>query len=149
MIAGNGGSAADAQHIAGEFIGRFMINRRPLPAIALTTDTSVTTCISNDYHFDEIFVRQVEALGASGDILWVLSTSGNSINILKAMNAAKKRNMHILAFLGNEGGECLQKADAHLVVKSPNIPRIQEVHLFAYHIIIEHVERLLFQTGEN
>ena len=107
------------------------------------------TCVSKDCHFGEVFARKVEALGTSGDILWVLSTSENSTNILEAINVAKKRNRYILAFLGNDGGKCLQRNDTHLVVKSKNTPKTQQAHLFAYQLIIEQVERFLFQAGDN
>ena len=147
LIAGNGGSAADAQHIAGEFVGRFMIERRPLPALALSTDTSVMTCISNDYSYEDVFARQIEALGACEDVLWVLSTSGNSANIINAMRAARKLNMQVLSFLGHDGGKALELSDTAYLVKSVSTARIQEMHLFAYHTIIEHVEDMLFGLG--
>lgn len=143
LIAGNGGSAADAQHIAGEFVGRFMYDRRPLPAIALSTDTSILTCIANDYSFDDVFVRQVEALVRSGDVFWGLSTSGNSVNIIAAAEVAKQNGATVVAFTGQTGGKLAKIADTHLAVPADRTDRIQELHMLAYHIICQLVEARL------
>jgi len=143
MIAGNGGSAADAQHIAGELVGRLIYDRRPLPAIALSTDTSVLTSVANDYGFDDVFVRQVEALIRDNDIFWGLSTSGNSTNIIAAADVANRRNAVVIAFTGAAGGELAARAD--LCFKSPaeRTDRIQEIHVLAYHIVCQLVEESL------
>ena len=145
MLCGNGGSAADAQHIAAEFVNRFQIERSPLPALALTTDTSIITSISNDNSFDDIYSRQIEALGAEGDVLLAMSTSGRSRNILSALNTAKDRGIYIVGLMGAGGGEMLPLVDLALVVESNQTPRIQEAHILAGHIICELVERMLFQ----
>jgi len=143
LIAGNGGSAADAQHLAAEFVGRFKHERRGYPAIALTTDTSIITAWSNDYHFDTIFERQVEALGREGDVLVVFSTSGNSKNILKAIEKARIHGLKTLALLGCEGGKSKSMAHVEIIVPSNNTPRIQEAHVMLLHIIAEAVEARL------
>ncbi len=140
---GNGGSAADAQHIAAEFIGRFQKNRTSFPAISLTTDSSILTSISNDYDFDQIFKRQLEGLLNSGDVIMVLSTSGNSINIINALKFAQKKNVSIIGLLGNKGGKIKKFTDVSLVVNSSSTARIQEVHRVIYHIICEIVEQKL------
>ncbi len=140
MICGNGGSAADAQHMAAEFINRFLKERKPLPAIALTTDTSNLTSIANDYSFDDVFSKQVEALGKKGDVLIGISTSGNSSNVLKALEKAKGMGMKTVGFLGKDGGKIRRICDLALVVPSHSTPRIQEVHGFIIHIICEMVE---------
>jgi D-sedoheptulose 7-phosphate isomerase len=145
MLCGNGGSAADAQHIAAEFVNRFQIERSPLPALALTTDTSIITSISNDNSFDDIYSRQIEALGAEGDVLFAMSTSGRSRNILSALSTAKDRGIYIVGLMGAGGGEMLPLVDLALVVESNQTPRIQEAHILAGHIICELVERMLFQ----
>ena len=131
-LCGNGGSAADAQHIAGEFVGRFRRNRKPLPAVALSTDTSVLTCIGNDYSFKEIFARQVEALVKKDDILWVFSTSGTTKNIIKAIAAAKAEHAFVIAFTGKENSEVEKSADICLCAKSDSTARAQEFHQLAY-----------------
>ena len=148
MIFGNGGSAADAQHIAAEFVNRFVIERPPLPAIALTTDTSVLTSIGNDYDFSEIFAKQIRAFGQQGDIAWGISTSGNSPNVLKALEAAKKMGLVTLAFTGKDGGSIAQMADYVLNVASPVTARIQETHITAGHAICELVDIKLFQKPD-
>jgi D-sedoheptulose 7-phosphate isomerase len=145
MICGNGGSAADAQHIAAEFVNRFQIDRSPLPALALTTDTSIITSIANDYNFDDIFSRQIEALGARGDVLLAISTSGKSRNILSAIDTAKRRGVYTIGLMGRGGGEMLRLVDLALVVNSDQTPRVQEVHILAGHIICELAEHMLFQ----
>jgi len=144
LICGNGGSAADAQHIAGEFVNRFMFERNPLPAISLTTDTSVITSIGNDYSYDLIFAKQVQALGAPGDILLVISTSGNSCNLIKAVEEAKQRNLYTAALLGGSGGKLRYMVDIPLVVNSNVTPRVQEVHLFIEHMLCQMVDEILF-----
>lgn len=145
LIFGNGGSAADAQHFAGEFINRFLKERKPLPAISLSTDTSVLTCIANDYSFDEVFEKQVIALGNKGDILIGISTSGNSKNILKGFEAGKKIGMINIGLLGKDGGKAKSLVDYPIIVKDNSTPRIQEVHITLIHIICEIVESSLFQ----
>lgn len=148
MIFGNGGSAADAQHIAAEFVNRFIIERPPLPAIALTTDTSVITSIGNDYDFSEIFAKQIRALGQQGDVAWGLSTSGNSQNVLKGLELAKKMGLITLAFTGKDGGPIAQMADLSLNVSSNSTARIQETHITAGHAICELVDIKLFQKPD-
>jgi D-sedoheptulose 7-phosphate isomerase len=140
LIAGNGGSAADAQHFAGEFMGHYKKDRKPLPAIALNTDTSSLTAIGNDYSFDYIFNRQVEALGNKGDIFIAFSTSGNSGNILNALTKAKELGMITICFLGKDGGKAKALADYALIIPSHNTPRIQEMHTLLLHIISEETE---------
>lgn len=140
VVCGNGGSAADSQHFAAEFVGRFMRERKALPAIALTTDTSVLTAIGNDYGFDRVFERQVEALCVEGDVLLVISTSGNSKNQVNAILKAKDLDVTTVTLLGKTGGECLKLADYSYVVPSSESARIQEVHLFIEHLICELVE---------
>ncbi|MBW2066142.1 MAG: D-sedoheptulose 7-phosphate isomerase [Deltaproteobacteria bacterium] len=147
MLCGNGGSASDAQHIAAEFVNRFILERPPLPAIALTTDTSVITSIGNDYSFDEIFAKQVKALGLEGDVLLAISTSGNSSNVIEAIKAAKKLDIYTGALTGGSGGEAARTADIAMIVKSGSTPRIQEAHILAGHIICELVDYILFQQG--
>jgi D-sedoheptulose 7-phosphate isomerase len=139
-LCGNGGSASDAQHVAGEFIGRFRSERRPLPAIALNTDTSVITCIGNDYAFADIFARQVQALVNEKDILWAFSTSGNSPNILAAADSAKMNKASVIAFTAMENSPLEKKADLCLCVGSFVVSSSQEIHQLAYHIICDLVE---------
>lgn len=148
MIFGNGGSAADAQHIAAEFVNRFIIERPPLPAIALTTDTSVITSIGNDYDFSEIFAKQIRALGQEGDVAWGISTSGNSPNVLKGLEMAKKLGMITLALTGKDGGPISQMADFSLNVSSNSTARIQETHITVGHAICELVDIKLFQKPD-
>ena len=140
-ICGNGGSAADAQHIAGEFVGRFLRERRALPAVAFSTDTSVITAIGNDYSFDDIFVRQAEALLKPGDCLWTISTSGNSPNVVAAAKLAKKRNAKIIAFTGRTDSKLEKLADACLCAQAEKSFAAQEMHQLAYHIICDLVEQ--------
>lgn len=144
LLCGNGGSAADAQHIAAEFVGRFEMERRSLPAIALTTDTSALTAIGNDYSYDVIFSRQVEGLGNEGDVLIAISTSGNSRNILEAVQAAKARKIHTIGFTGKTGGKLKDAAEICFTVKSDKTAHIQEAHIFALHAISEAVEKVFF-----
>jgi D-sedoheptulose 7-phosphate isomerase len=148
LLFGNGGSAADAQHIAGEFVNRFLIERPPLPAIALTTDTSVMTSIGNDYDFSEIFSKQIRAIGQAGDIAWGMSTSGSSPNVVKAFEAAKKIGMITIGLTGKDGGEIAKMVDYSLNVSSGNTPRIQETHITLSHVICELVDVKLFQRPD-
>lgn len=141
---GNGGSAADAQHLAAEFVNRYIMDRPPLPAIALTTDTSVLTSISNDFSFNEVFSKQLKALGKEGDIAIGISTSGTSSNILKAFEVAKEMGIKTVALTGNDGGVLAKVADHALIVPSSSTPRIQEVHILVGHILCELVEHYLF-----
>ena len=143
-LCGNGGSAADCQHIAGEFIGRFMKERAPLPAVALTTDTSVLTCLANDYSFDNIFERQVNGLAKSGDVLLALSTSGNSENILRAVAAAKELGVVTLGFAGRGGGKLKDATDICLVAAADASARIQELHITSAHVLCGLVEARYF-----
>jgi D-sedoheptulose 7-phosphate isomerase len=140
LLAGNGGSAADAQHIAAEFVGRFRLERRGLPAIALTTDTSILTAVGNDYAFERIFARQVEALASRGDVFWGLSTSGNSPNVVHAAKAARQRNLVVVGFVGESGGALVEHCQHVLRVPAKTSDRIQEGHQLAYHYICERVE---------
>ena len=144
LIFGNGGSAADAQHIAAEFVNRYIIDRPPLPAIALTTDTSILTSISNDAAFQEVFAKQVKALGKEGDVAIGISTSGKSPNVIKAVEVAKEMGMKTIALTGNDGGMLAKIADIPLVVSSSSTPRIQEAHILVGHILCEMVEHQLF-----
>ena len=140
---GNGGSAADSQHLAAELVGRFKNNRRALRSIALTTDSSVLTCIANDYSYDDIFARQVEALGRPGDLLIGISTSGNSENVLRALKTAKEFNLVTVALLGKGGGSVKDLADHALVIPSDSTARIQEAHILIGHIFCELIEQEL------
>ena len=148
LIFGNGGSAADAQHIAAEFVNRFVIERPPLPAIALTTDTSVITSIGNDYDFSEIFSKQIRAIGQPGDIAWGISTSGNSANVLKGLEVAKKMGLVTIAFTGKDGGNIAKIADLSINVSSSVTARIQEVHITAGHAVCDLVDIKLFQKPD-
>lgn len=143
LIFGNGGSAADAQHIAAEFVNRFQIERPPLAALALTTDTSILTSIANDYHFDEIFSKQIRALGKKDDIAIGISTSGGSKNVIKAIYAAKNIGMFTIGLTGL-GGELAECADLVFAVESDMTARIQETHITLGHILCDLVERMLF-----
>jgi len=141
---GNGGSAADAQHFAAEFVNRYIMDRPPLPAIALTTDTSVLTSISNDIAFNEIFSRQIKALGKEGDVAVGISTSGTSPNVTKAFEIAQEMGMKTVALTGNDGGTVAKIVDIALVVSSSSTPRIQETHILIGHLLCEMVEQQLF-----
>jgi D-sedoheptulose 7-phosphate isomerase len=141
---GNGGSAADAQHLAAEFVNRYLMERPPLPAIALTTDTSILTSVSNDVTFNEIFAKQLKALGKKGDVAVGLSTSGNSPNVVRAIETAKEMGMKTVAFTGMDGGKLTKKVDIALLVPSSSTPRIQEAHILIGHILCEMVENHLF-----
>ncbi len=145
MLCGNGGSAADAQHLAAEFVNRYSLERPPLPALALTTDTSVLTSIGNDYSFEEVFAKQVKALGAAGDVLLALSTSGNSPNLLAAARASREMGIFTAALIGGGGGKLKPLVDLALIAGSRVTPRVQEAHLLAGHLICHLVDYILFQ----
>lgn len=147
LIAGNGGSAADAQHIAAEFVSRFMIDRPGLPAIALTTDTSMLTAIGNDYGFDQVFSRQVQANGVSGDIVFLISTSGQSTNLLLAAEEARRIGVKTVALCAQKG-PLREICDFSIEVPSHSTPRIQECHILIGHIICDMVERTLFAASD-
>jgi D-sedoheptulose 7-phosphate isomerase len=146
LICGNGGSAADAQHMAAEFVNRFKIDRPPLAAIALTTDSSILTSIGNDFSFHEIFSKQVEALGKPGDLFIGITTSGNSPNIIRALQAAKQKGLTTAALLGRDGGKARPIADIAIVVPLEDTARIQEVHLMIEHAVCEITDEILFAT---
>ncbi|HEY8023291.1 MAG TPA: phosphoheptose isomerase [Burkholderiaceae bacterium] len=152
LACGNGGSAADCQHFAAELVGRFERERLPLPALALTTDTSIITAVGNDYSFNEIFSKQVQAFGQSGDVLLALSTSGNSANVLAAVDAALEREMRIVALTGKGGGAIakrLTEADVHICVPHDRTARIQEVHLLTIHCLCDGIDVALFGGDAN
>lgn len=140
LLCGNGGSAADAQHIAAELVGRFKKERKGLAAIALTTDTSIMTAVANDYWYDLLFARQIEALGKKGDVLIGISTSGNSVNIIRAAETAKFKGLKTIGFLGSGGGKLKDIVDISLVVPSSQSDRIQEIHILMGHIICSLIE---------
>jgi D-sedoheptulose 7-phosphate isomerase len=150
LICGNGGSAADSQHFAAEFMNRMRIDRRPWPAIALSTDTSVLTSIANDANYDDIFARQIDALGRPGDILFAFSTSGGSSNVVAALRAGRRRGMVTVGFTGEAGGKRLgADCDLLLAAASNDTARIQECHEFVYHFIASAVERELVNRGNG
>ncbi len=140
LFFGNGGSATQAQHLAAELINRFLINRRPMAALALTSDSAVTTSISNDFSFSKLFTRQLEGLGKSGDIAIALSTSGVSTNIVEGLKKARELKMTTIGLLGRDGGECLDLCDITLLVPSSNTARIQEIHLLLGHLLCGQIE---------
>lgn len=144
LLAGNGGSAADAQHISGELLSRLMFDRTPLPSIALTADQAVLTAIGNDYGYEQVFARQVRGLGRKGDMLIAISTSGSSPNILKAVEAAKELGVHTVAFTGNRNTPLAGMCDLALRIPSPSTPLIQQAYMAAAHAICEYVEAALF-----
>jgi len=148
LVCGNGGSAADAQHLSAEFVDRLRpkINRQPLPVLSLALDTSHLTACSNDFSFDEVFSRPLEAFGKKTDVLLVISTSGNSNNIIKALKKAKQMKIKSIALLGSNGGEAKKYADNCLIVKSNKTARIQESHIFLGHFILESVERKMLRA---
>ena len=145
LVCGNGGSACDAMHVAEEFTGRFRKNRRALPAIALA-DPSHITCVANDFGYDAVFSRGVEAYGKSGDVLIGLSTSGQSINVIKAIETAKQQNMITVGMLGKDGGALAGQCDFEFIIPEKTSDRIQELHMMILHIVIEGVERILFPS---
>ena len=149
ILCGNGGSAADSQHIAAEFVGRFEIERGPLPAIALTTDTSVITCLSNDYDYNKVFSRQIETLGKKNDCLLAISTSGNSINVLNAVKVANKLSIKTIGILGNDGGDIMKFCKYNLIVNSKSTARIQEAHIFLLHAICGIIDRKINNLRSN
>lgn len=149
LFAGNGGSAADAQHFAGELVSRFYFDRPALPAIALTTDTSVLTAIGNDYGYERIFARQIEALGVAGDMFVGLSTSGNSPNILKALQVCKQKGVLRVGLTGKTGGKMKKMCDYCLCVPSAETPRIQECHALIGHILCAVIEQSIFGRGKK
>ena len=147
MSCGNGGSAADAQHFSAELLNRFERERAPLPGIALSTDTSTLTSIANDYHYDEVFAKQLRALGQPGDVLLAISTSGNSPNVVRAMQVAHEKDMHIVALTGRDGGKMaplLKSPDIEIRVPAKVTARIQEVHLLALHCLCDLIDAQLF-----
>ncbi|MGA9755213.1 MAG: D-sedoheptulose 7-phosphate isomerase [Desulfobaccales bacterium] len=144
LIFGNGGSAADAQHLAAEFVNRFQVERPPLAALALTTDTSILTAVGNDYDFREIFAKQVRALGRLGDLAWGISTSGNSPNVVAGLTTARELGLRTLALSGGEGGPVAAAAEMALIVPSRTTPRVQEVHITLGHALCDLVDYLLF-----
>ena len=143
LLYGNGGSAADAQHIAAEFVGRFQRERRPLPAIALTTNTSILTCIGNDYGYEQVFLRQMRALGRQGDVAIAISTSGNSRNVLVATEAAREMELITVGFTGSDGGKLGSMVHHHLNVPHNSTARVQEIHIMLGHILCELVDENL------
>lgn len=147
LLAGNGGSAADAQHIAGEFVSRFLFDRPALPAIALTVDTSVLTAIGNDYGYEHVFSRQVLGLGVAGDVFIGISTSGRSPNILRAIDAARSKGLKVIIFTGSKGTDMAAAADVAVVASSPETPHIQQVHIIAGHAICAAVEAAMFEPA--
>jgi D-sedoheptulose 7-phosphate isomerase len=152
LACGNGGSAADCQHFAAELVGRFERERFPLPALALTTDTSILTAVGNDYSYKDVFAKQVQAFGQAGDILLAISTSGNSANVLAAVESALEREMRVVALTGKDGGQLakmLTDADVHINVPHARTARIQEVHLVAIHCICDGIDVALFGGDEE
>lgn len=146
LACGNGGSAADSQHFVAELVGRFERERQPLAAVSMSTDTSILTAVGNDYGFEQVFSRQVTALGQQGDILLGISTSGNSANVLKAVDAAHEKGMNVIALTGRDGGQMsarLNDNDVHLCVPHPRTMRIQEMHIVLLHLICEGVDALI------
>jgi len=149
LVFGNGGSAADAQHIAGELVNRFLQHRKALPAVALTTDGGVLTCIANDTGFENIFARQIEALGTRGDVCLAISTSGTSLNVTVACEQARNQGMVVIGLLGRDGGKAAALCDLSLIVPSNDTQRIQETHNLIGHIICELVEAKLFPIQDR
>jgi len=139
---GNGGSASDSMHLSAELVGRFKKKRKSLKSISLTSDPALLTCISNDFGYSNVFSRQIEGLGTKGDVLIAITTSGNSRNILKAINQAKKKGLNVISFLGNSGGLCRGKSDLDMIIKSKSTARIQEMHILLGHILCELIEKI-------
>lgn len=146
LLCGNGGSAADAQHLAGEFVNRFLLDRPPLPALALSTDTSILTAVGNDFSFEHVFAKQVQALGQPGDVLVAISTSGNSANVLAALRAARQRDMTTLGLSGQGGGLMGPLCDTLLAVPHASTPLVQEVHIAIGHTLCLLVDHFLFEN---
>lgn len=140
LVCGNGGSAADAQHIAAELVGRFHNERRSLPSIALTTDSSIVTAVANDYSFADVFARQVEGLGTAGDVFWGITTSGNSPNVLKAARVARQMGLTVIASLGRSGGQMKELCEACIIIPSESTARIQEMHILCAHSICQSID---------
>ena len=149
ILLGNGGSAADAQHIAAELLGKYNLKRQSYPAIALTSNSSTITALSNDYSYDVVFSRQCESLVDNGDVVIGISTTGNCINVHKALQVSKKRGAITIGMLGNNGGKISKIVDISIIVNSKNTPHIQEVHRVVYHIICEHVEQILTKSDKK
>lgn len=147
LLAGNGGSAADAQHIAAELVGRYGFDRPSISSIALTTDTSNLTAIGNDYGYDKVFSRQLEGVGSEGDVFFGISTSGNSQNLVNAFESAKTKGITTVALVGRDGGKMAQMADIAIIVPSSATPRIQESHILIGHILCDIIEKELFGDG--
>ena len=144
LIFGNGGSAADAQHLAAEFVNRFQVERPPLAALALTTDASILTAVANDYDFSQVFAKQVRALGRPGDLAWGISTSGSSANVVAGLDTARGLGLKTLALSGGDGGPVAAAADLALIVPSSNTPRVQEVHITIGHVLCDLVDFILY-----
>ena len=144
ILLGNGGSAADSQHIAAELVGRYLVDRPSLPALALTTDTSALTAIGNDYGFEDVFVRQIQGLGNTGDVLIAISTSGNSENVVKAAKEAQKMKIGVISLTGSDGGRLKNYSDIKIAIPSQSTPRIQETHILVGHIICYLIEKNTF-----
>ncbi len=149
LICGNGGSASDAQHFASEMMGRFLAHREPYAAIALTADGALLTCVGNDYAFDEVFSRQVLGLGRAGDVLFAISTSGHSANVVGAARQARQVGMGVIGLLGRDGGRLAAECDLALVVPSHSTARIQEAHILLIHTLCESIERLLAEQASG
>lgn len=149
LICGNGGSASEAQHLAGELMGRYKENRRALPAIALASDTAILTCIGNDYSFEDAFSRQLSALGQPGDVLIVFTTSGNSPNVLSALREAQALGLKSIAFLGKDGGKAKSLADCPIIVRHSDTARAQEGHQFLMHCLMDHIEASLTEEDTS
>jgi D-sedoheptulose 7-phosphate isomerase len=148
-VCGDGGSAAQAQHIAGELVGRFLVDRPGLPCVALTTDTSILTAVANDYSFEQVFERQVEALVGEGDVLWALSTSGTSANVLRAATLARRRGAKVVGMTGRGGGKLRELSDVCLAVPAEGSPPVQEGHLVLIHILCGLIEQAMFTRGRE
>ncbi len=147
LVFGNGGSASDAQHLAAELVGRFLRERRAVAAVALTVDTSILTAVGNDYGFDRVFARQVEALGEAGDVAIAISTSGRSANVLAAMTSARERGLTTIALTGGDGGPAGEAADIHVNVPDRSTPRVQEVHRTLLHVMCEILDERILESN--
>lgn len=149
LTAGNGGSAADAQHFTGEIVGRFLMERAPLPAVTLTVDPTVMTAIANDYGYDAAIARQIAGIGNGGDAVLLISTSGNSENLVQAAVTAREKKMRIVGLLGKDGGALRDLCDVSLVVATKDTPRIQEIHTFTVHLLCQMIENECFGAGQT